>query len=174
MGCEGLLEPNENEQIKTFHTSTTPSVFCGGVPGNAVSGCIGSNRGYQLDTVGVDVHNTTRFETYDWRHAVTYGLDAFQDKVVTNDLRGTSDVTTPGGQRTVCGGFVQWKANYTSLLEVIGALRYDNYQLKSATASSGGDRLSPKITVGLMPTAVLTPYASYAEGYRAPRSPRLS
>jgi len=138
------------------------------VPGNAVSGCIGSNRGYQLDTVGVDVHNTTRFETYDWRHAVTYGLDAFQDKVVSNDLRGTSDVTTPGGQRTVSGGFVQWKANYTSLLEVVGALRYDNYQLESATASSGGDRLSPKITVGLMPTAVLTPYASYAEGYRAP------
>ena len=158
----------ENDQIKTFHTSTTPSAFCGGVPGNAVSGCIGSNRGYQLDTVGVDVHNTTRFETYDWRHAVTYGLDAFQDKVVTADLRGTSDVTTPGGQRTLSGGFVQWKANYTSLLEVVGALRYDNYQLESATASSGGDRLSPKITVGLMPTAVLTPYASYAEGYRAP------
>jgi hemoglobin/transferrin/lactoferrin receptor protein len=158
----------ENDQIKTFHTSTTPSAFCGGVPGNAVSGCIGSNRGYQLDTVGVDVHNTTRFETYDWRHAITYGLDAFQDKVVTADLRGTSDVTTPGGQRTVSGGFVQWKANYTSLLEVIGGLRYDNYQLESATASSSGDRLSPKITVGLMPTAVLTPYASYAEGYRAP------
>ena len=113
-------------------------------------------------------YNTTRFETYDWRHAVTYGLDAFQDKVVTADLRGTSDVTTPGGQRTLSGGFVQWKANYTSLLEVVGALRYDNYQLESATASSGGDRLSPKITVGLMPTAVLTPYASYAEGYRAP------
>ena len=127
-----------------------------------------SNRGYLLDTVGVDVHNTSRFETYDWRHAVTYGLDAFQDKVVTADLRGTSEVTTPGGQRTVSGGFVQWKANYTSLLEVVGALRYDNYQLESATTSSGGDRLSPKITVGLMPTAVLTPYASYAEGYRAP------
>jgi hemoglobin/transferrin/lactoferrin receptor protein len=158
----------ENDQIKTAHTSTTPSIYCGGVPGNAVSGCIGSNRGYQLDTVGVDVYNTTRFETYDWRHAVTYGLDAFQDKVVTADLRGTSEVTTPGGQRTVSGGFVQWKANYTSLLEVVGALRYDNYKLESATASSGGDRLSPKITVGLMPTAVLTPYASYAEGYRAP------
>ena len=158
----------ENDQIKTGHTSTTPSAFCGGVPGNAVSGCIGSNRGYQLDTIGVDVYNTTRFETYDWRHAVTYGLDAFQDKVVTNDLRGTSDVTTPGGQRTVGGGFVQWKANYTSLLEVIGALRYDNYQLSSATTSTGGDRLSPKVTVGLMPTAILTPYASYAEGYRAP------
>jgi hemoglobin/transferrin/lactoferrin receptor protein len=28
--------------------------------------------------------------------------------------------------------------------------------------------LSPKITVGLLPTAIITPYASYAEGYRAP------
>ena len=56
--------------------------------------------------------STTRraSSTCDWRHAVTYGLDAFQDNVVTADLRGTSDVTTPGGQRTVSGGFVQWKA----------------------------------------------------------------
>ena len=158
----------ENDQIKTFHTSTTPSAYCGGVPGNAVSGCIGSDRGYVLDTLGIDVHNTSRFETGDWRHAVTYGLDAFQDKVVTNDLRGTSEITTPGGTRTVSGGFGQWKANYTSMLEVVGALRYDNYKLESGATSSGGDRLSPKITVGLMPTAILTPYVSYAEGYRAP------
>ncbi|MGE9010112.1 TonB-dependent hemoglobin/transferrin/lactoferrin family receptor [Leptospira interrogans] len=158
----------DNDQIKTGHTTTTASTYCGGVPGNAVSGCIGSNRGYLLDTIGIDVHNTTRFETYDWRHAVTYGLDAFQDKVSTEDLRGTSEVTTPGGRRTVSGGFVQWKANYTSMLEVVGALRYDNYKLESGTTSSSGDRLSPKITVGLMPLAVLTPYVSYAEGYRAP------
>ena len=38
----------------------------------------------------------------------------------------------------------------------------------SGTTSSSGDRLSPKITVGLMPTAIVTPYVSYAEGYRAP------
>jgi hemoglobin/transferrin/lactoferrin receptor protein len=158
----------DNDQIKTAHTSTAASPFCGGVPGNAVSGCIGSNRGYLLDTVGVDVHNTSRFETGSWRHAITYGLDAFQDRVGTQDQTGTSDVTTPPGKRTVSGGFVQWRANYTSMLEVIGALRYDNYQLESGTTSSGGDHLSPKITVGLMPAAVLTPYISYAEGYRAP------
>jgi hemoglobin/transferrin/lactoferrin receptor protein len=158
----------ENDQVKTAHTSITPSVYCGGVPGNAVSGCIGSNRGYLLDTIGVDVHNTSRFETGSWRHALTYGLDAFQDKVSSRDTTGTSEVTTPGGQRTVSGGFVQWKANYTSMLEVIGALRYDNYQLSSVSSSSGGDRLSPKITVALVPTAVVTPYVSYAEGYRAP------
>ncbi|UPJ51295.1 TonB-dependent hemoglobin/transferrin/lactoferrin family receptor [Bradyrhizobium sp. 200] len=159
----------ENDQIKTFHTSTTPNnAFCGGVPGNPVSGCIGDNRGYLLDTVGFDAYNTSRFEYEDWRHAVTYGADAFQDNVKTADLRGTSDVTTPGGRRTVSGGFVQWKATYSNLLETISALRYDNYSLESGATSSGGDRLSPKITVALMPVAVVTPYASYAEGYRAP------
>ncbi|WOH49673.1 TonB-dependent hemoglobin/transferrin/lactoferrin family receptor [Bradyrhizobium sp. sBnM-33] len=158
----------ENDQIKTRHTSTTPSVFCGGVPGNAVSGCIGDNRGYLLDTVGFDAHNTSRFEYADWHHAVTFGADAFQDNVKTADRRGTSDVTTPGGRRTVSGGFVQWKATYSNLLETISALRYDNYSLESGATSAGGDRLSPKITVALMPVAVVTPYASYAEGYRAP------
>ncbi|RZN28971.1 TonB-dependent hemoglobin/transferrin/lactoferrin family receptor [Bradyrhizobium sp. Leo121] len=158
----------ENDQIKTGHTSTTPSAFCGGVPGNAVSGCIGSNRGYLLDTYGVDIHNTSRFDLLDWHNAITYGLDAFQDEVSTNDRSGTSEVTTPGGRRTVSGGFVQWKANYQNLVETISALRYDNYQLESGTTSTSGDRLSPKITVGLMPAAMLTPYVSYAEGYRAP------
>ncbi|MET0879541.1 MAG: TonB-dependent hemoglobin/transferrin/lactoferrin family receptor [Tardiphaga sp.] len=159
----------ENDQVKTFNTTATPNVaFCGGLPGNPVTGCVGSNRSYLLDTFGIDVHNTSRFETGDWRHAVTYGFDAFQDKVTTADIKGTSDVTTPAGKRTVSGGFAQWKANYTSWLEVIGGVRYDNYQLDSATTSSSGDRFSPKITIGLLPAAVVTPYVSYAEGYRAP------
>ena len=158
----------ENDQVKTAHTSTTPSAYCGGVPGNPVSGCIGSTRGYLLDTYGIDLHNTSRFVTGDWRHAVTYGLDAFQDQVSSRDTTGTSEITTPGGKRTVSGGFVQWKTNYTSMLEVISALRYDNYQLSSGSTSSSGDRLSPKITVALVPTAIVTPYVSYAEGYRAP------
>ncbi len=160
----------DNDQVKIGHTSNTPNAaFCGpGIPGNPVSGCIGSVRGYQLDTVGFDLHNTSRFEVADWRNAITYGVDGFQDNVKTNDLRGTSDITTPGGRRTVSGGFVQWRANYTSLLEVVSALRYDNYKLESGTTSSSGDRLSPKITIGLLPTHVVTPYISYAEGYRAP------
>lgn len=34
--------------------------------------------------------------------------------------------------------------------------------------STGGDRFSPKITVGVTPVAGFTPYVSYAEGYCAP------
>ena len=159
----------DNDQVKVGHTTATNSAYCGGtVPGNAVSGCIGDNRSYRIDTFGFDVHNTSRFETGDWRHALTYGVDGFRDDVNTQDSRGNSNVTTPGGVRTVSGGFMQWKTNYTSQLEMVGALRYDNYHLDSGTTSVSGDRLSPKITVGFFPTAVFTPYVSYAEGYRAP------
>jgi hemoglobin/transferrin/lactoferrin receptor protein len=160
----------DNDQIKTYNNRITTG---GGVctlanPGNNISGCVGDRRSYQLDTIGIDVYNTTRFNVGDWRNAVTYGLDGFQDDVTTADSRGNSNITTPGGRRTVTGGFVQLKNNYSTWLEVVSAIRYDRYDLDSAKVSTGGDRFSPKITVGVTPVAGFTPYVSYAEGYRAP------
>ena len=160
----------QNDQTKVLHTSPTSAFGQCTVanPGNPISGCVGDPRSYKLDTYGFDLHNTTRAETGDWRHAFTYGLDGFQDKVNTFDTSGNSNATTPSGKRTVWGGFIQYKANYTSLLEIIGAARYDNYELTSNAGGNKGNRISPKITVGLMPNAVVTPYVTYAEGYRAP------
>lgn len=159
----------ENNQVKTYHSSTAGAALCGaGNFGNNISGCVGDRRGYVLDTIGIDVNNTTRFNVGDWRNALTYGVDAFQDDVKTSDSRGNSNITTPGGLRTVSGGFVQLKNNYSTWLEVVSAIRYDRYDLDSATVSTGGDRFSPKITVGVTPVAGFTPYISYAEGYRAP------
>ncbi len=161
----------DNDQTKTYHYSTAGAVFCGpGGAGNNISGCVGDKRGYLLDTLGFDVNNTTRFNVGDWRNALTYGFDAFQDDVTTTDSRGNSNITTPSGLRTVSGGFVQLKNNYSTWLEVVSAVRYDRYDLHSATAgvTTGGDRFSPKITVGVTPVAGFTPYVSYAEGYRAP------
>jgi hemoglobin/transferrin/lactoferrin receptor protein len=160
----------DSDQIKTYNNRITTG---GGVctlanPGNNISGCVGDRRSYQLDTIGIDVNNTTRFNVGDWRNAVTYGFDAFQDDVTTADRRGNSNVTTPSGLRTVSGGFVQLKNNYLTWLEVISAIRYDRYDLDSRTVATGGDRFSPKITVGVTPVAGFTPYVSYAEGYRAP------
>ena len=160
----------DNDQVKTYNNRITTG---GGVcslanPGNNISGCVGDRRGYVLDTVGIDVNNTTRFHVGDWRNALTYGFDAFQDEVNTSDSRGNSNITTPSGQRTVSGGFVQLKNNYSTWLEVVSAIRYDRYDLDSASVSSGGDRFSPKVTVGVTPVAGFTPYVSYAEGYRAP------
>jgi hemoglobin/transferrin/lactoferrin receptor protein len=159
----------DNDQVKTYHNSTSGAAFCGaGNAGNNISGCVGDKRGYLLDTVGIDVNNTTRFNVGGWRNALTYGFDAFQDDVKTFDSRGNSNVTTPSGQRTVSGGFVQLKNNYSTWLEIVSAIRYDRYDLDSGNVSGGGDRFSPKITVGVTPVAGFTPYVSYAEGYRAP------
>lgn len=164
----------DNDQTKTYHYSTSGAALCGtGNAGNNISGCVGDQRGYLLDTIGIDANNTSRFELGNWHNAVTYGFDAFNDKVTTTDSRGNSNITTPSGERTVSGGFIQLKNNYSSWLEIISALRYDHYELNSSgltggDTSSSGDRLSPKITVGVTPVAGFTPYASYAEGYRAP------
>ncbi|MGP9814263.1 TonB-dependent hemoglobin/transferrin/lactoferrin family receptor [Rhodopseudomonas sp. NSM] len=159
----------DNDQTKTYHNSTSGAAYCGaGNVGNNISGCVGDTRGYRLDTIGIDANNTTRFDYGDWRTAVTYGVDAFNDKVTTTDSRGNSNITTPSGERTVSGGFIQLKNNYASWLEVIGAARYDHYELNSQTSSASGSRLSPKITVGVTPVAGFTPYVGYAEGYRAP------
>ncbi|MDB5619415.1 TonB-dependent hemoglobin/transferrin/lactoferrin family receptor [Tardiphaga sp.] len=165
----------DNDQTKTYHYSTSGGALCGtGNFGNNISGCVGDRRGYVLDTIGFDASNTSRFDYGNWRNAVTYGFDIFNDKVVTSDSRGNSNITTPSGERTVSGGFIQLKNNYSSWLEVVSALRYDRYELNSTgvagggNTSSSGDRLSPKITVGVTPVAGFTPYVSYAEGYRAP------
>jgi hemoglobin/transferrin/lactoferrin receptor protein len=161
----------DNDQVKTYHNSTAGAALCGpGGAGNNISGCVGDRRGYVLDTLGIDVHNTTRFNVGDWRNAVTLGVDAFQDDVKTSDSRGNSNITTPSGLRTVSGGFAQLKQNYSTWLEVISAIRYDRYDLHSPTVATGGggDRFSPKMTIGVTPVAGFTPYVSYAEGYRAP------
>jgi len=160
----------ENDQVKTYNTriSTGGGVCPISNPGNNISGCVGDRRSYTLDTLGFDVNNTTRFNVGDWRNAVTYGVDAFRDDVVTTDARGNSNITTPSGIRTVSGGFIQLKQNYSTWFEAISAIRYDRYDLDSRTVSTGGDRFSPKITLGVTPVAGFTPYVSYAEGYRAP------
>ena len=162
----------DNDQIKTYNNRiTTGGGVCTlGNPGNNISGCVGDRRGYVLDTLGIDVYNTTRFNVGDWRNAVTLGVDAFQDDVRTSDSRGNSNITTPGGLRTVSGGFAQLKQNYSTWFEVVSAIRYDRYDLHSPTVATGGggDRFSPKITIGVTPVAGFTPYVSYAEGYRAP------
>lgn len=161
----------DSQQVKTAHTSSaaTSTALCGaGVPGNAISGCIGDERSYTLDTVGFDANNTTRFDAFGFRHAVTVGGDTFHDKVVTADQTGDSNVTTPGGERTVGGAFVQVKSNYAKWLEVISAARFDTYELSGLGTGTSGDRVSPKITVGVTPIDGFTPYVTYAEGYRAP------
>ena len=157
-----------SDQTKIAHLSNTAQAGVCTTPGNDISGCVGDQRRYVLDTLGFDGNNTMRFNFGEWQNAVTFGGDIFQDDVTTSDTSGNSNITTPGGVRTVSGAFVQWKSTWANWLEVVSAARYDNYQLESGDTSASGSRLSPKITVGITPIKGVTPYVSYAEGYRAP------
>lgn len=133
-----------------------------------ITGSVGDTRKFTIQTTGFDVHNTSRFDTGALRHAVTYGGDLFRDKVDNEDQTGSGAILTPNGERTVSGAFAQWKVNYSTWLEFIGGLRYDDYSLSGGGTEASGDHLSPKATLGITPWQGITFYGTYAEGYRAP------
>lgn len=133
----------------------------------------GSAATYDLDTYGLDIWNTSRFDTGALGHELTYGGDWVSDDVKTTSADGGANVYTPSGKRTVWGLHVQDKITYDGWLEVIGGLRYDSYKLDSSAAEASGDRVSPRITVGVSPFTNeslkgLQVYGTYAEGYRSP------
>jgi hemoglobin/transferrin/lactoferrin receptor protein len=132
------------------------------------TGPVGTSRNFTVKTGGFDVNNTSRFDTGALRHAITVGGDGFHDDVSVSSSGDPGSALTPGGARDVSGMFAQWKMNYSTWLETIGALRYDKYSLSGGGTSTSGDHVSPKFTLGLTPVAGFTVYGTYAEGYRAP------
>jgi hemoglobin/transferrin/lactoferrin receptor protein len=143
---------------KTYYTTTQVTNRNKGDP----------DERYAIGTAGLDLDNTSRFETGSVFHSVTYGIDGFHDRVETRDPAGTSDDLTPSGERIVYGAFVEDKAEITHWLEVVGGLRFDGYELDGNGMDNGGSHVSPKLTVGLKPFDPVTIYATYAEGYRPP------
>lgn len=143
-------------------TTETNQVRISGAPA-----VLGQRRNFEIETIGTDVSNTSRFDFGQAKLAVTYGFDLFQDRVATFDQAGSADKFTPGGRRLVYGGFVQNHVKW-SILDVIAALRYDSYELSGGGKSSNGQRVSPKLTIGITPIEGIQPYVTYAEGYRAP------
>lgn len=163
------LAYNAADLVQTFKTDTRQFSSVTGLP---IVIPAGSQTSYDLDTLGIDIWNTSRFSTGLVDHELTYGGDWLQDDVTTASPAGGSDVYTPSGKRKVGGAYVQNKLTY-DWLEVIGALRYDTYSLDGTDAESSGDRLSPRLTVGVSPfdteaLAGLQFYGTYAEGYRSP------
>ncbi|CAA2101706.1 Heme/hemopexin utilization protein C [Methylobacterium bullatum] len=159
--------------VKGYYTGTHNTLTFLNDTTSGLYGNLGVRAGnkidYDIETFGVDVHNTARFDTWALSHALTIGGDAVFDRVKTTDnAGGFGSAFTPSGERTLAGAFIQDEVRYASWLRVIGALRYDHYDLSGGPLSSSGDRLSPKITVGVSPFAGIEFYGTYAEGYRAP------
>ena len=128
---------------------------------------IGLSRFYEVATTGFNAKNSSRFEGYGFSHTLTYGADF-------HHTTGTSDAAHFGaGTQDAYGAFLQWKGEHGDWLEIVTAMRYDNFrldgQLKTLEdASLSGDRLSPRVTVGITPVQGIQVYGTYSEGYRAP------
>ena len=123
----------------------------------------------KINSYGFDLHNTARFTTGMFDHALTIGGDGTLDHVTTSDdAGGFISALTPSGNRSLWGAYVQDEISYNSWLRVLGALRQDGYNLSGGGSSSGGTHLSPKLTIGITPIRGIEFYGTYAQGYRAP------
>ena len=153
--------------VNAYHTSTENDQFQVWELKN-----YGKTRYYDVSTSGFRAHNSSRFETEALKHTVTYGLDYYK-------LRGRSDTDNFGnGEQQAYGGFVQWQGEYQKWLELIGAVRYDGYKLDgtskvtptnpSQDVSLDGNRVSPRLSVGITPIEGIQFYGLYAQGYRVP------
>lgn len=125
---------------------------------------VGARRWFEIGTAGLDIQNTSRFETGAVKHAVSFGIDGYRDDVQTFDTRGLGDGLTPTGSRFAYGGFAQDKLRW-GIWELTGALRYDGWDIDGG--SSGG-KISPKVTLAATPVAPLTLFATYAQAVRVP------
>jgi len=171
------------DQTRLDATSTERNAFAGGPPQTvlglpfpgvpqAVSTPVflpaGATRSVEVQTIGFDVFNTSRGQFGDTKLAFTYGVDGFRDRVESIDLIDNQDEFTPGGERTLSGGFLQAKFTFFDMVDVIGAVRYDDYELNGNGVNVTDDNISPKLTVGVTPLKGITLFATYAEGFRAP------
>lgn len=128
----------------------------------------GAPRLFSIETRGFDVFNTSRFAWSNSNLALTYGVDGFEDRVENFDPFGNGDELTPSGKREVYGGFVQAHFTFFDFVDVIAALRYDDYSLEGNGVSLDDDHVSPKVTVGVTPVKGFQVYGTFAEGFRAP------
>ncbi|MEM9029944.1 MAG: TonB-dependent hemoglobin/transferrin/lactoferrin family receptor [Pseudomonadota bacterium] len=135
---------------------------------NSIFEPAGSQRDFNLVTDGFDIANTSRFQFSNIKLAFTVGVDGFRDEVTTNDVVGNGDEFTPSGEREVFGSFAQARLSFANGIDLIGALRYDDYKLEGGDTELSGDRISPKVTIGVTPLQGVTFFATYAEGFRAP------
>lgn len=128
----------------------------------------GRDRYFDIETEGFDINNTSRFGSGAFQVALTYGADGVYDKVDTFDEGLYGSALTPSGERSLEGVFLQSQIKMYEVVELITAVRYDQYELDSTDVHSEGNRVSPKVTLGVTPVTGITVFGTYAEGYRAP------
>ena len=143
------------------------------VTGLPISIPAGSQTTYDLDTTGIDLWNTSRFDTGSIAHELTYGGDWVSDDVETTQPRGRRRPLHAIGQapcvRRLHPGQADLGVARDRRRSSLRQLQAERRRRRDVS----GDRLSPRITVGVSPFESigldgLQIYGTYAEGYRSP------
>lgn len=164
LSASAYFTKTELEQTRLYDLIVNPPPFFFPVLATPA----GSKRTFEIETVGLDVFNTSRFGTALLNHTLTYGGDFFRDEVETVDPNSSGELFTPTGERETYGFYIQDKLEYSDWLEFIAALRYDHYKLNGNGLEVKDEKFSPKLTVGITPFNGVQFFATYAEGFRAP------
>ncbi|MCG5514110.1 TonB-dependent hemoglobin/transferrin/lactoferrin family receptor [Ectothiorhodospira shaposhnikovii] len=128
----------------------------------------GRNDVTQLNTLGLDLTNTLRFETGPVDHLVVVGLEHYQDRQ-KGERDGESRPMYPDARQAVTGIFLVDRLLITDRLEIAPGLRYDHF----SKDADDHDRLTESEWSGqISATYTLTPgwelFAGYSEAFRAP------
>ncbi|MBR9971472.1 TonB-dependent hemoglobin/transferrin/lactoferrin family receptor [Magnetospirillum sulfuroxidans] len=119
-------------------------------------------------TEGFDIANTSRFAGLGSNHALTYGVEGYEDR-----QEGKRDnVSTPGwypdATMDIFGGFIQDEIGFGPLTVTPG-IRYDSFDLSATGQRERSDSaVSPRLAVAYQATPWAQPYVSYAQAFRAP------
>jgi len=141
----------------------------------ALLGTIGDAE-YGYRTYQANVENTSEFDTGDWVHYLTYGVQgSFQDRTAytTKAVADPGITTHPEGQETRLGLFVQNEAVYDERLTLIAGARGDfAFQAPKRTTQGEVDlndsAFSPKLAALYDVNDTLSVFGSIAHTERMP------
>lgn len=119
-------------------------------------------------TRGLDLANTSRFAVLGGKHALTYGVERYEDEQEGKRDGVATSGWYPKATMDVLGGFVQDEMTFGALTVTPG-VRYDSFDLSAdGQRDRDGDSVSPRLAVAYQVTPWLQPFVSYAEAFRAP------
>ncbi|TVP58925.1 MAG: TonB-dependent hemoglobin/transferrin/lactoferrin family receptor [Halomonadaceae bacterium] len=123
-----------------------------------------------LQTLGFDGFNTSRFSTGEVYHQLTYGLESFRDRQEGRENRVERLGFSDARQDTV-GVFIQDQMMLTDRTDLTVGARYDRIRQRADREGTEGVNyyaFSPQATLAYQVGGGFGVFASYAEAFRAP------
>ncbi|MDX1587933.1 MAG: TonB-dependent hemoglobin/transferrin/lactoferrin family receptor [Oleiphilaceae bacterium] len=124
----------------------------------------------QLDTLGIDAFNTSRFTTGQVFHQLTYGLESYRDSQQGTE-NGQERLSFSNATQDTVGVFVQDQMMLTERTDLTLGTRYD--RIRQRAERDGTERVnyyafSPQAILAYQLGGGIGVFASYAEAFRAP------